>query len=108
MRPLYAFASLLLFSNPGGLFSQSTNAALSGRGSLVLIGGEPGIGKTHLARAILAEADRRGCFSAVGHCYEMEGSPPYVPFIEMLEYCARAVPRELFRHSIGPITCAPR
>ena len=31
MRPLYAFASLLLFSNPGGLFSQSTNAALSGR-----------------------------------------------------------------------------
>src|SRR6202035_768720 len=63
------------------------DAALAGRGSLALIGGEPGIGKTHLTRAILSEAARRGCFTVVGHCYEMEGAPPYVPFIEMLEYC---------------------
>jgi hypothetical protein len=31
----------------------------------------------------------------------MEGSPPYVPFIEMLEYSARSIPRESFRHAIG-------
>jgi predicted ATPase len=37
----------------------------------------------------------------VGHCYEKEGSPPYVPFIEMLEYSARVAPRESFRHSLG-------
>jgi tetratricopeptide (TPR) repeat protein len=75
--------------------------ALAGHGSLVLIGGEPGIGKTHLTRAILAEAARRGCYTAVGHCYEMEGAPPYVPFIEMLEYAARVVPRESFRYALG-------
>ena len=40
--------------------------ALAGRGSLALIGGEPGIGKTHLTRAILGEAARRGCFTVVG------------------------------------------
>ena len=76
-------------------------AALAGRGSLVLIGGEPGIGKTHLTRAVLAEAARRGCFTVAGHCYDMEGAPPYVPFLEMLEYCARVAPRESFRYSIG-------
>ncbi|HYP64309.1 MAG TPA: serine/threonine-protein kinase, partial [Acidocella sp.] len=76
-------------------------SALAGHGSLVLIGGEPGIGKTHLTRAILAEAARRGCFTAVGHCHEMEGAPPYVPFIEMLEHAARVVPRETFRYALG-------
>jgi predicted ATPase len=77
------------------------DSALGGHGSLVLIGGEPGIGKTHLTRAIMAEATRRGSYSAVGHCYEMEGAPPYAPFIEMLEYSARVVPRESFRHTLG-------
>src|SRR5262249_40661497 len=76
-------------------------AALAGRGSLALIGGEPGIGKTHLTRAILREAASRGCFTVVGHCYELEGAPPYVPFIEMLEYGARALPRESFRYALG-------
>jgi eukaryotic-like serine/threonine-protein kinase len=77
------------------------DAALAGRGSLALVGGEPGIGKTHLTRAILGEASRRGCFTVVGHCYELEGAPPYVPFIEMLEYGARVVPRESFRYALG-------
>jgi hypothetical protein len=31
----------------------------------------------------------------------MEGAPPYVPFIEMLEYCAREAPRDSFRYSLG-------
>jgi tetratricopeptide (TPR) repeat protein len=75
--------------------------ALAGRGTLVLIGGEPGIGKTHLAGAILAEAQRRGSFTVVGHCYEQEGSPPYVPFVEMLEYSARVAPPETFRFALG-------
>ncbi|MDE3167148.1 MAG: protein kinase, partial [Acidobacteriota bacterium] len=77
------------------------DAALAGHGSLVLIGGEPGIGKTHLTRAILAEARRRGCFTVTGHCSEMEGAPPYEPFLEMLEYSARAVPQESFRYAVG-------
>ena len=77
------------------------NEALVGRGSMVMIGGEPGIGKTHLATAILEEARHRGAFGVIGHCYEMEGAPPYVPFVEMLEYISRTAPREGFRHSLG-------
>jgi DNA-binding winged helix-turn-helix (wHTH) protein/tetratricopeptide (TPR) repeat protein len=77
------------------------NEALAGRGSMVMIGGEPGIGKTHLARALLEEAKRRGAVGLIGHCYEMEGAPPYVPFIEILEYTSRMAPREGFRLTLG-------
>ena len=75
--------------------------ALAGRGSLILIGGEPGIGKTHLASALLDAARSRGAFAVTGHCYEMEGSPPYLPFIEMLEHSARSVPLDTFRYALG-------
>ena len=36
-----------------------------------------------------------------GHCYEMEGAPPYIPFVETLEATARIVPREAFREALG-------
>lgn len=75
--------------------------ALAGHGSMVLIGGEPGIGKTHLITAILDEARRRGAYANIGHCYEMEGAPPYVPFVEMLEHTARVAPKEGFRIALG-------
>ena len=75
--------------------------AVSGRGGLVMIGGEPGIGKTRLTEAIQDEARRRGCLCLVGHSYEMEGAPPYVPFIEMLEYASRVIPATALRHALG-------
>ena len=75
--------------------------ALAGHGGLVLIGGEPGIGKSHLTQAILAEASRRDCRILTGQCSDMEGAPPYEPFIEMLEYSARVTPRENFRAELG-------
>ena len=80
---------------------KSLEAALAGHGSMVLISGEPGIGKTHLTRAILGDAAQRGCFAVTGHCYESEGAPPYIPFIEMLEYGARTLPRDSFRYALG-------
>lgn len=40
--------------------SAALAAALDGRGSLVLIGVEAGIGKTALAEVVFAEAERRG------------------------------------------------
>ena len=43
----------------------------------------------------------RGAYANIGHCYEMEGSPPYVPFIEMLEHTARTAPKEGFRRVLG-------
>ncbi len=76
-------------------------AAVTGLGSLVLVAGESGIGKTRLTAEVLAEAQQQGVLCLVGHCYEMEGAPPYVPFVEMLEYGARKVKPAAFRHALG-------
>src|SRR3954462_3263111 len=54
-------------------------AALAGRGGLVLIGGEAGIGKTTLAEVALTEAATRGAAGLVGRCYDLSETPPYGP-----------------------------
>jgi len=59
-------------------------AALAGRGSLVLIGGEAGIGKTALAEALLAEAAAQGALVLVGRCHDLSETPPYGPWAEAL------------------------
>ena len=72
-----------------------------GQGSLALLGGEPGVGKTRLAEFVLEEARARGYMCVVGHAYELEGTPPFTPFIEQLEYTARVVPARTFRAVLG-------
>ncbi|MBM3754589.1 MAG: hypothetical protein FJW38_11490 [Acidobacteria bacterium] len=80
---------------------QHLEDAMAGRGSMVMIGGEPGVGKTHLINSVLDEARRRGAYANIGHCHEMEGSPPYVPFIEMLERTSQTAPRAGWRAALG-------
>jgi DNA-binding CsgD family transcriptional regulator len=64
-------------------------AAVAGHGSLVLIGGEAGIGKTALAEAICWEAAERGALVLVGRCYDLTETPPYGPWVELFERCPR-------------------
>src|SRR5262249_48881744 len=61
------------------------DAALSGHGALVMVVGEPGIGKTSLCEQLATYVAMRGGRTLVGHCYE-EGSLslPYLPFVEAL------------------------
>jgi len=75
--------------------------ASRGRGTLLIVGGEPGVGKTRLAEELAAEARQRGQLALTGHCYEMQGAPPYIPFVEMLEATARIVPRDALREAVG-------
>ena len=71
--------------------------AEAGAGSLMMLGGEPGVGKTRLVREVLGEAVQRGFFAGVGHCYDLEGAPPYSPWVEILEGVARVVPGDTLR-----------
>ncbi|MGN6755748.1 MAG: helix-turn-helix transcriptional regulator [Thermomicrobiales bacterium] len=57
--------------------------ALTGHGSLVLISGEAGIGKTSLAEALCREAADRGALVLVGRCYDLSETPPYGPWREL-------------------------
>src|SRR5262245_1655819 len=64
---------------------EALDAALTGHGSLVLIGGEAGIGKTALAEALCQEAAEQGALVLVGRCYDLSETPPYGPWAEALE-----------------------
>jgi DNA-binding CsgD family transcriptional regulator len=59
------------------------DAALAGQGSLVLIGGEAGIGKTALAEALCRKAVEQGALVLVGRCYDLTETPPYGPWIDL-------------------------
>src|SRR5262249_38725654 len=73
-----------------------------GVGGLVLIGGEPGVGKTRLAEWVLAEARSRRALALIGHCIEMEGaSAPFQPFVEQLEAVVRIAPPGRLRQTLG-------
>ena len=75
--------------------------AVDGRGATVLVGGEPGVGKTRFTEELLREARERGCLALVGHCYETEGQPPFIPFVELLERASKIVERAAFREALG-------
>ena len=76
--------------------------ALAGRGSLVLIGGEPGVGKTRLAEELSWEADQRGARVLAGYCSQMEGGLPYMPWVGILEQAVgRARSAEALRELLG-------
>jgi class 3 adenylate cyclase/tetratricopeptide (TPR) repeat protein len=77
------------------------NSALDGRGGCVLIGGEPGVGKTTLVRQLIREAEQRGALAVFGRCYESEGTVPYSPFVEMLEQALSIIPGDIVREDMG-------
>jgi tetratricopeptide (TPR) repeat protein len=58
--------------------------AAIGRGSLVLLGGEPGIGKTRLIGELAAVASEREVRVVAARCWEEGGAPPYWPWIQVV------------------------
>jgi class 3 adenylate cyclase/GAF domain-containing protein len=67
----------------------------AGRGGLVMVVGEPGIGKTRLAEELAERARRDGWLTLWGRCFEGEWSPPYAPFIQAMEAHVAANPDDL-------------
>lgn len=59
-------------------------AAQSGRGALVVVAGDAGIGKTRLAAEIVARAETAGMRTALGRCPEAEDSLALLPFTQIL------------------------
>jgi tetratricopeptide (TPR) repeat protein len=57
--------------------------ASAGEGGMLLVSGEPGIGKTRLVRELCTEIQVAGDRVLVGECYA-EGGAPYAPFAQIL------------------------
>ncbi len=70
--------------------------ALAGRGRLVLISGEPGIGKSRFAEELTGPAAALGAAVLIGRCWEAGGAPPYWPWTQALRtYVRRCDPKVL-------------
>ncbi|MEE9280691.1 MAG: AAA family ATPase [Myxococcota bacterium] len=76
-------------------------AARDGTGSLVLLAGEAGVGKSRLAEETAEEARRLGFLVLSGHCTDMDGPQPYLPLIEQIEQALRTVRPERLREALG-------
>jgi class 3 adenylate cyclase len=77
------------------------DAALGGQGSLVMLVGEPGIGKTRLSEEIGVYARLRGVQVLRGNCHETEAGLPYLPFVEALREYVASKPEEELRSELG-------
>jgi eukaryotic-like serine/threonine-protein kinase len=63
---------------------EAADLAVAGRGELVLISGEPGIGKTRLAEELTTYAHLRDALVLWGRCYEGDGAPAYWPWMQVV------------------------
>src|SRR5262249_35678756 len=77
-------------------FRAALGAAMEGRRQILLLSGEPGIGKTRCAEMFARIAEDCGALTLWGRCYEEAGAPPYWPWVQILrEYIQSSSESEL-------------
>jgi DNA-binding SARP family transcriptional activator len=81
--------------------TEGLDSAFAGRGRLFLLVGEPGIGKSWLADALLAQARARGARVLVGRCWEAGGAPAYWPWVQALNPYIRGTEPATLREQLG-------
>lgn len=74
---------------------------LGGRGRLVTLVGEPGIGKTRTSEELATYAGLRGAQVLWGRCYETGGQPPYWPWVQAIRSYVREIDSEELRRQMG-------
>jgi DNA-binding NarL/FixJ family response regulator len=77
------------------------DAAAGGRGGVVLLAGEPGIGKTRLAEELAAQATAQGALVLWGRCWEGEGAPAFWPWVQIVRAYVEAADPTVLRQDMG-------
>jgi DNA-binding CsgD family transcriptional regulator/tetratricopeptide (TPR) repeat protein len=84
------------------VFQAAFDRMLAGRRELVLISGEPGIGKTRCAEAFADVAEDQGALVLWGRCREEAGAPPYWPWVQILRSYVDSSSLDEVRLNMGP------
>lgn len=77
----------------------------AGTGYVVLISGEPGIGKSRLMRELARYARGSGLLSLSTRCYEIERAVPYQPVIDIVAEALERMPVAALRN-LPPVSLA--
>ncbi|MFQ6028623.1 MAG: AAA family ATPase [Dehalococcoidia bacterium] len=85
-----------------GELKAALDDALSGQGRLVMLTGEPGIGKTRTAQELASYAETVGAQVLWGRCYEEEGAPPYWPWVLPIRSYIQQTTSEQLQSEMGP------
>jgi DNA-binding CsgD family transcriptional regulator len=83
------------------VFRAAFDRMLAGHRQMVLISGEPGIGKTRCAQALASVAEDQGALVLWGHCREDAGAPPYWPWVQILRAYVDASSLDEVRLNMG-------
>ncbi|HUK56253.1 MAG TPA: tetratricopeptide repeat protein [Nitrospiria bacterium] len=108
-RVLHSLGRLRLIGreNEIGLIATHLEDAVEKKGSVVALGGEPGVGKTRLAEEVLVYARSRNFLTASGRCYAPALRRPYEPIVEIFREILNG-PRRPSLLSLSPfhLACA--
>jgi DNA-binding SARP family transcriptional activator len=74
----------------------------AGRGGVVLLAGEPGIGKSHALRQLAAAARASSATVLTGRCIEGTWVPPFRPFAEAITGYGESAGPEQLAADLGP------
>ena len=81
--------------------NQKLRDTRAGHGALMMLVGEPGIGKTRTTEEFAESGRQDGTIVLCGRCFEGEWAPPYGPFAEAIADYARTADPEVLRHDLG-------
>ena len=84
------------------VLNEALDDAMSGHGRLVMLAGEPGIGKTRTAQELASYAEAQGARVLWGWCYEQVGAPPYWPWVQPIRSYVQNTDPDQLRSQMGP------
>ncbi|MDT0307132.1 AAA family ATPase [Streptomyces sp. DSM 44917] len=104
------FEDLIGRDHAAGVLRAEIERAVASHGGLVLIAGEPGIGKTTLVTRAAGEAAGRGALVVGGTCWdtgEAGNAPGYWPWVQVLRALRRSATDEEWAAALGEPSGAP-